>query len=191
MFKVIVFVLVSFFFISGCSTSNKIQNNPKPQVKVKKSIKTTAKPTLNKEYSENSTNQRREKIMLRLMFLENKMLLKKRKRYSQTIDSLMWEDTLQTTSVKRTWHEARDYCKNSYFLDYTNWYLPSSKQLIELYKNKHLLKYKDTSSYWSSNLVKSKTFARKIAFDTYTIGTLINYAKIKYKHKVRCVRDVQ
>jgi len=182
---------MSLFFISGCATSNKLEKTDTSQIKVQENIQIAKKNKVNKDSAENEIDQRREEIMARIISLEKKTLTKKRKKFSQTIDSLMWEDNIQVTSVKRTWHNAKNYCKNSVFLNYTNWYLPSSKQLLALYKNKHRLKYKDTSHYWSSSFTKSKTFAWKISFDSLSIGAFKNYEQRKYKFKVRCVRAVQ
>lgn len=196
MLRVTVFILISLFFINGCTTSNQvkpseIQELDTPKIKAQKSMQMIENSKINNDYSENKIDLRREKIIAKIIKLEKKMLLKKRIRYSQTIDSLMWQDNPETTSIKRSWYDARDYCKNSLFLDYSNWYLPSSKQLITLYKNKHRLNYKDTSTYWSSTWTKGKTFSWHVSFDSLLIGTSRNYDQRKYKHKVRCVRTVQ
>ena len=74
-----------------------------------------------------------------------------------TIDTLMWQDSKDISSFETLYEDGEKYCKNLELEGYSDWYLPTIKQLKNLYKdkNKFFNKFKD-NFYWSTTKEKGK-----------------------------------
>ncbi len=105
---------------------------------------------------------------------------------------LMWQDD---ASVKRTWSEAKNYCKSLNHAGFSDWYLPSISELESLVDTKKYnpainssFKHTISSFYWSSSsFVSSSSGAWHVDFK---YGGSYDYNKTN-GYYVRCARAGQ
>ena len=85
---------------------------------------------------------------------------------------LMWQDNLETSTLKLTYKEAKNHCKKLELIGYTDWRLPTQEQLLTI-TNKNRFnpsikpEFKNISSsyYWSSSPnISFKNFAWYTSF---------------------------
>ncbi|MDD2698093.1 MAG: DUF1566 domain-containing protein [Arcobacteraceae bacterium] len=99
--------------------------------------------------------------------------------------NLMWQDDISAKEIRKNWDGAMDYCDNLTLAGYGDWYLPNKDDLETLFKQKNLLKNKQTAPYWSSSSVSSKIDSGWIIF--FSNGSEAWRSK-KIPNNVRCVR---
>ena len=108
---------------------------------------------------------------------------------------LMWQDNSDAQNVKKTWSDAKSYCKNLSYSGYSDWYLPTISELESLVDTKRYnpaIKkgFKNIiSSYYlsSSPLVSGSKYAWYMDFKN---GNSYYYNKTNSRY-VRCARAGQ
>jgi len=106
--------------------------------------------------------------------------------------NLIWQDDSDAKTVKKTWQEAINYCKNLTLGEYNDWYLPNYNQLYSIVSLTSLpkinLTFQNTFGqyYWSSTtLASNSSYAWRVRFG----GGSDYWSSKSVKHNVRCVRD--
>jgi len=112
-------------------------------------------------------------------------------------NDLMWQDESYTDKESMAkgdkhsygkvgkWKYAKKYCENLSFNGYTNWRLPTKKELLEAHKKTNLFENVLDYDYWTSTPASSTK-----AWAIYPI------AEAEYKHYMsdthyfRCVRSI-
>jgi hypothetical protein len=106
--------------------------------------------------------------------------------------NFIWQDMQDNTQYTSNWTLAKEYCVSLTLNGYTDWKLPTIKELQQIVDIKHSkpainnqFKYIEPSSYWSSSpdLVK-KNYAWYVGFKT---GATFKDSK-DYDCYVRCIR---
>ena len=106
--------------------------------------------------------------------------------------NVMWQDDIEATQYTETWGMAKEYCKSLTLSGYTDWKLPTIKELqtIVNIKKKDLaiyaqFKYAQPSSYWSNTQdIINKSDSWYVGFKT---GATFKDSK-DYECYVRCIR---
>lgn len=111
---------------------------------------------------------------------------------------LIWQDDKNAKSLKLSWQEARQYCKNLELLGLKDWFLPTFKQLQSITDQKRLNPainkiFKNTASnfYWAASYSPCHSdFATYVNFYNATGGSLgksqkFNLRCAKLKQKAR------
>ncbi len=102
-----------------------------------------------------------------------------KKMSSLIIDGKMWQDGPCTIM---NWNEAKKYCLDLELYGYSNWRLPTTKELEELYKKRSKLYNRTSGNYWSASAKGGDAW--NINFDN---GKTYNHGKSNL-YFVRCVR---
>lgn len=100
--------------------------------------------------------------------------------------ALMWQDIPANKTLKLTWQDAVDFCKESLLEGYSDWTLPMNHDLTVLFHKRRELKHAAAANYWS---VQEKLNNRDLA---YTIDFTTGYRAHADKNAVayvRCVRE--
>ena len=108
---------------------------------------------------------------------------------------LTWQDNIASATVEKNWNDAKEYCRNLNLDGYSDWRLPSIKELqsiVDITKYDPAIKsgFKHIASnfYWSSSPnVSDSSSAWRVDFND---GYAYYYDK-SYKGYVRCVRGRQ
>ncbi len=104
---------------------------------------------------------------------------------------LMWQQTIPTSTY--TWDKAVSYCNNLTYASYTDWRLPTPKELLTIVDNSKYDPAIDTtyfpntpsSGFWSSFTdVLNTNFALRVHFNYGSVSLYDN----TNNYKVRCVR---
>jgi hypothetical protein len=121
--------------------------------------------------------------------------------YLDKVQKLMWQDNSAVTKVKKPWitvknykakkykntsgDTAKMYCKKLTLVGYSNWRLPTKKELKNLYTQKKSLKNVSSDWYWSSS--SNKNVAERAWGVYFNNGD--GYSDVKStRNYVRCVR---
>ena len=106
---------------------------------------------------------------------------------------LMWQDNIDTKTIKKNRKDAKQYCRSLVFAGYTDWYLPRIKQLKSIVDNKKYNpaireEFQNVQSYhyWSSSPNISRNLINVFNIDFKNGQRYSN--NIKGKCYVRCVR---
>ncbi|APW65230.1 MULTISPECIES: Lcl C-terminal domain-containing protein [Arcobacteraceae] len=121
------------------------------------------------------------------MFNESESIIK------DTNTNLLWEDTKEAKSIKRTFKQANDYCKNLELDGHKNWKVPGFMPLFSLVDTKvynptlsKKFKYFVSDNYWTS-----KTFGHATSGEAFVINFLsgaFNRELMEDKFFVRCYK---
>ncbi|MBT5934343.1 DUF1566 domain-containing protein [Sulfurimonas sp.] len=111
------------------------------------------------------------------------------------VTGLMWQDNSAVKSVKKNWQDAKGYCENLTLAGYSDWHLPSIKELETLADTtkvnpaiKDGFKNVTSSGYWSSSSsVSDSKNAWNVLFQSGFSG---NFNKTN-EYYVRCARAGQ
>ncbi len=83
---------------------------------------------------------------------------------TNTETGLMWQDNAAAKEIERDWSGAKSYCQNLNFAGYSDWRLPSIKELLTITdKNRYdpsiINKFNNitSDSYWSSSEFQSSS----------------------------------
>ena len=109
-----------------------------------------------------------------------------------TKKNLMWQDDLEVTQYKTTWSLAKEYCATLTLSGYTDWKLPTVKELQSLVDVKRAnpaiheeFSHCEPTSYWTSTQdMTNKNHAWYVGFKT---GATFKDSK-DYDCYIRCVR---
>ena len=104
---------------------------------------------------------------------------------------LMWQQTIPTSTY--TWANAVSYCENLEYAGYTDWRLPTPKELLTIVDNSKYNPAIDTtyfpntpsSYFWSSSTLVNDTSS---AWYVYFFDGSVGYYNKTYSYNVRCVR---
>lgn len=107
--------------------------------------------------------------------------------------NLMWQDDEDVKIFKSNWSQAKEYCRSLTLNGYTDWKLPTIKELqtiVDISNKKPAIneqfKFCQTTSYWSNNQdIKDKNYAWYVGFET---GATFIGSK-DYDCYVRCIRQ--
>lgn len=106
---------------------------------------------------------------------------------------LMWQDNLDTKSIKKNRKDAKQYCRSLVFAGYDDWYLPRIKQLKSIVDNKRRnpaireeFQNIQAYHYWSSSPNLSSSLINVFNID-FKNGQTYNTNR-KGRCYVRCVR---
>jgi len=108
--------------------------------------------------------------------------------FTDNSTNLMWQDNKEARTLKLNWDDAEKHCKNLTLGGYSDWYLPSRKQLRRLYEKKKLLKNVKEDWYWSSSVYVSYSNYSWVVDFKDGDG---NFSHESNKYFVRCVRGRQ
>lgn len=113
-----------------------------------------------------------------------------------TKTNYLWQDAKEVNSVKRSFNQAKDYCKNLELDGYRNWQLPTFMGLFSLVDTKvynptlsKKFKYFVSNNYWTS-----KTFGHATSGEAFVINFLsgaFNRELMEDKFFVRCFKPLQ
>lgn len=105
---------------------------------------------------------------------------------------LIWQDNLDSKSLRINHLEAVSYCKNLKLAGFNDWRLPTLNELETIVdKNKYkpsinqVFQNTTIGFYWSSDIVKGLSSAWYVRFDFGRIGNITTTSK----NYARCVRD--
>ncbi len=114
---------------------------------------------------------------------------------TNTKTGLMWQDDTSVKNVKKTWSEAKSYCKNLNFAGHDDWFLPTISQLESLVDTKRYnpavkKEFKNiiSSNYWSSSPYVLDSY--NAWYVNFMYGGSNDYYKT-YNYYVRCTRAGQ
>lgn len=107
---------------------------------------------------------------------------------------LMWQDDTDAASVKEYWDDAKTYCDNKSLGDYSDWRLPTMKELVTIvdywrYRpaiDDTIFKNVQSYDYWSSVIHSNHTDSAWYINFSSGYGGYRN--KTDYPKGVRCVR---
>lgn len=109
---------------------------------------------------------------------------------------LMWQDNEDVIKLRFTHKEAIEYCNNLRIGEFTNWRLPTIKELEFIVDKKNdpyyihrIFKNKIASGYWASDTLW-RTFNFYAWYMNFISGTPYYYNRVYHKY-VRCVRDIR
>ena len=109
-----------------------------------------------------------------------------KQQYILLVDNLMWQDNKVALTNKMTWNEAVKYCQNLQLAGFTDWRLPTLKELKELFKYKSKLKYITSDYYWSSITDNSDSKYAGIVYFYNGRDALHDKSSSYY---IRCIRE--
>lgn len=136
-----------------------------------------------------------KKLILLIMFgitLLGANFVKSEKVVIDVTKNLMWQDDMEVTQYKTTWSLAKEYCSTLTLNGYTDWKLPSAKELQSIVNIKRAnpaiyeeFRYCEPTSYWTNSQdMGNKNDAWYVGFKT---GATFKDSK-DYDCYVRCVR---
>ncbi len=107
--------------------------------------------------------------------------------------NLMWQDNIDVIQYKSSWSLAKEYCESLTLNGFTDWKLPSIKELqtiVDIKKAKPALyeefKFIEQTSYWTSSQdITNDAYAWYVGFKT---GATYKDSK-DYDCYVRCIRS--
>ena len=105
---------------------------------------------------------------------------------------LMWQQEDDNTG--RTWYEAYDYCENLSLGGFTDWRLPTKKELVSIIKHEQLspaidlrvFPGTDSYSYWTSSAPRDYQGGTWVVY--FVAGQIMNGYKVDSGIYTRCVR---
>ena len=108
---------------------------------------------------------------------------------------LIWQDNRDAKTIGKTWKDAREYCQNLSLAGYSDWRLPTIKELqsiVDISKYDPAIKngFKNIASddYWSSSEYAGDT---SVAWFVYFYFGSTGWYNKSGKYFVRCVRGRQ
>jgi len=109
--------------------------------------------------------------------------------YKDKDTQLIWEDSVNTRFIPKSWTNANIYCQKLSFAKSNEWRLPNKNELNYLYAKKSKLKNLATDAkYWtSSNSIKVSSEILSVDFSS---GDNYRSSKLNLNY-VRCVRDTK
>jgi hypothetical protein len=110
------------------------------------------------------------------------------------ITNLMWQDDSEAANTRTTWQEAQTYCSNLTLDGYTNWYLPSIKELLSIVDygkqspsaNSIFDNFNSYDYYWSSTSDASDSSQAWSVYYSYGYNSYVSKSSNRY---VRCVKE--
>ena len=154
------------------------------------------------EYGETKTTTKNNQFNLRCVrdiTSKNKELsnpfVKKQNIVIDKTTNLMWQDNSDTTDYLETITMSKTYCNNLILNSYTNWKMPTVKQLqtiIDVTKKKYTVKkqfkYTKQNKYWS--LTPNINIEDKYWYVDFEKG-IVEFDKKEQEYSIRCVRKVK
>jgi hypothetical protein len=114
---------------------------------------------------------------------------------TDNVTGLMWQDDSNVKNNRKTWNDAKSYCSNLTLGGYSDWELPTVKELIFIVDNSKsnpsinsLFQNISSSYYWSSSsFASTSSFAWTVYFSNGDLGNYDNTSSLY----MRCVRGRQ
>jgi len=108
---------------------------------------------------------------------------------------LVWQDNDDAKTIKRDWQGAKDYCQELKLMGFSDWRLPTIKELqsiVDIKRHnpaiKKISKHVTSRHYWSSSeVVSGAKYAWLVGFDDGDTGSVSKSTECF----VRCVRGRQ
>jgi len=103
---------------------------------------------------------------------------------------MMWEDEIENKKLRLTYNEMYTYCSNLKLNGFSDWTVPSLKNLKKLYKNKNMFKYLTSGYYWSSDT----NYGTGIMYPIFFNGTKeddVSEFDTTVTNYIRCVREIK
>ena len=115
--------------------------------------------------------------------------------FTDTKTGLTWQNNSASESVKMNWNEAEEYCKDLKLDGYSDWKLPSIKELqsiVDINNDPAIKNGLNALLYgvWSSTMYPWQTGLNNAWIVYFNGGTTSNASKLD-KRYVRCVRGRQ
>jgi hypothetical protein len=114
---------------------------------------------------------------------------------TDTQKNLMWQDNSNVGKITKNYKEALLYCKKMTFASFSDWVLPTQKELNSLVdKNKkhpaikNIFKNIVSNAYCSSSYDKTKELYAKVVH--FCNGHVYSYEKTNLSY-VRCIRKIK
>ena len=108
------------------------------------------------------------------------------------IDGLMWQDDIQTQTVKKDWRGTKTYCRNLQLDGYSDWRVPDITELRTILdrsrspKIRKEFRYGRAYLYWASTVYgDGSLFSYYVRFNDGGSG----FGNNKVDGYVRCVRE--
>lgn len=108
-----------------------------------------------------------------------------------TKTNFIWQDTQDVSSIKRSFHEAKEYCQKLELDGINSWKVPGFVELFSIVNTKEYnptisktFKYITSDNYWSS-----KTFGHSSTKEAFAINFLsgaFNREKMDQSFYIRC-----
>jgi len=114
---------------------------------------------------------------------------------TDNITGLMWQDNAEVTTTKKEWDLATSYCQSLSLSSYTDWRLPTIKELqtiISLSKSFPSIDNTFKKIASTTNIYWSSSEATKLTNEAWSVRFNYGYTMHLNKderHYVRCVRD--
>ncbi|MGE4498404.1 MAG: DUF1566 domain-containing protein [Deferribacterales bacterium] len=114
--------------------------------------------------------------------------------YIDPATGLMWQDNEDAITVKRDWEGAEQYCSSLTLAGYSDWYLPSIKQLESIIDKSRYPAMKQGFKNVAAYDYRSSTTIASLSSDAWYIYFLngeVFYSSKTTNSYVRCVRSGQ
>ena len=106
------------------------------------------------------------------------------------LNNKMWEDEIENEKLELSVQQTDGYCEDLKLNGFTDWELPSVKDLKELYKNKNMFKYITSDYYWTSDWNYGTGIYYPIFFNGIKEDDVSEF-DTSLKHHIRCIRKLK
>ncbi len=130
---------------------------------------------------------------LGILIVLQAQLIKEGNIVKDTKTNLLWQDSKESKTLKVTWKEGQNYCKNLKLDGITGWKMPGFVELFSLVDTKvynptlsKTFQYFEAKNYWIT-----KVFSHGVSNEAFVIdfkGGAFNRKKMDKKFNIRCYK---